>query len=77
MALNIAVPMSGVGDLLDEFNLLSPVLPLNIENGRDNLKILCSPIGSESSGVSSLDSEEIKVSNASTESIYIKKNCCF
>lgn len=57
MALNIAVPFSNSDDLLEDFNLKSPI---GMES-RESLKILCSPIGSESSGVSSLDSEEIKV----------------
>lgn len=69
MALNIAVPLSGVGDILGEnFNLMSPLsLPSSAATSPNNYdcrtttKILCSPIDSESSGISSLDSEEIKV----------------
>lgn len=56
MALNIAVPLSGVEELLGEdFRK-----PIDIDC-RNSLKVLCSPIDSESSGISSLDSEEIKV----------------
>ena len=62
MALNIAVPISGVDDLLDELKQLSPASPLNFKDCQlDGRKISCSPNGSESSGISSLDSEEIKV----------------
>lgn len=68
MALNIAVPLSGVADMLGEnFNLISPIslqssaTVLSNFNCRTTTKILCSPIDSESSGISSLDSEEIKV----------------
>lgn len=69
MALNIAVPLSGVGDLFGEnFNLMSPLTATNNNNNespnfdcRSMTKVLCSPIDSESSGISSLDSEEIKV----------------
>lgn len=53
MALNITVPMPAHGGL-------SSISPLGMESW-ENLKILVSPIGSESSGVSSLDSEDIKV----------------
>lgn len=56
--MDIAVPMSGCVDELENFNLISPGLT---DDSRDKLKILISPIGSESSGVSSLDSEDIKV----------------
>ncbi|XP_050077405.1 serine/threonine-protein kinase pakD-like [Anopheles maculipalpis] len=59
MALNVAVPMSGVGDLLDVFGLLSPISPVNIDF-RNSIKNPLSPVGSESSGVSSLDLEDIK-----------------
>jgi hypothetical protein len=59
MALNIAVPLSGVGDFFEGFGLLSPISPISVDC-RENLKLLVSPIGSESSGVSSLDSEESK-----------------
>lgn len=67
MALNIAVPLSGVGDLLGEnFNLMSPISLQSAAvspnyDCRAMTKILYSPIDSESSGISSLDSEEIKV----------------
>lgn len=54
MALNIAVPLSGVGGL-------SPISPISLDCW-EQIKMLVSPIGSESSGVSSLDSEEAKVS---------------
>ncbi|XP_053665820.1 hybrid signal transduction histidine kinase I-like [Anopheles marshallii] len=57
MALNIAVPMSGVGDLLEGFGLLSPISPVSIDF---RMKNPLSPVGSESSGVSSLDLEDIK-----------------
>lgn len=60
MALNIAVPLSGVGDLLEGFGLLSPISPISTDC-RDNLKRLVSPVESESSGFSSLDSEEAKL----------------
>ncbi|KFB38354.1 hypothetical protein ZHAS_00005708 [Anopheles sinensis] len=59
MALNIAVPMSGVGDLLDGFGLLSPISPVSI-GCHSSRKEAVSPVGSESSGVSSLDLEDIK-----------------
>lgn len=59
MALNIAVPMSGVGDLLEGFGLLSPISPVSIDF-RSSIKNPLSPVGSESSGVSSLDLEDIK-----------------
>lgn len=59
MALNIDVPMSGVGDLLEGFGLLSPISPVS-NNFRSSIKNPLSPVGSESSGVSSLDSEDIK-----------------
>lgn len=66
MALNIAVPLTTVGDLLDGFGLLSPISPLSVDccgvttTGSHGQKQLVSPVGSESSGVSSLDSDEIK-----------------
>jgi hypothetical protein len=60
MALNVALPLAGYGDLLEGFGLLSPISPINT-NCREMYKKLISPQGSESSGVSSLDSEEIKV----------------
>ncbi|XP_052864098.1 homeobox protein 12-like [Anopheles cruzii] len=61
MALDIAVgPITSVGDLLvDGFGLLSPISPVSI-GCRSSLKALVSPVGSESSGVSSLDLEDIK-----------------
>lgn len=54
MDLNVAVRTSS--ELFDDNDLIFPV-----SMGRENLKILASP-GSESSGVSSLDAEETKVS---------------
>ncbi|XP_065084284.1 probable inactive serine/threonine-protein kinase scy2 isoform X2 [Ochlerotatus camptorhynchus] len=66
MALNIAVPLTTVGDLMDGFGLLSPISPLSVDclgvatAGNHGKKQLVSPVGSESSGVSSLDSDEIK-----------------
>lgn len=67
MALNIAVPLTTVGDLMDGFGLLSPISPLSVDcrsvvaaAGTHGKKQLVSPVGSESSGVSSLDSDEIK-----------------
>ncbi|XP_063699471.1 homeobox protein 2-like [Culicoides brevitarsis] len=73
MALNIAVPLSGVSDMLGEnFNLISPMSLQSSANASPNFdcrtttKVLCSPIDSESSGISSLDSEEIKKSSASS-----------
>lgn len=66
MALNIAVPLATVGDLLDGFGLLSPISPLSVDccgvttAGSHGQKQLVSPVGSESSGVSSLDSDDIK-----------------
>lgn len=71
MALNIAVPLTTVGDLMDGFGLLSPISPLSVDyrtiiregtedDHEHGKKQLVSPVGSESSGVSSLDSEEIK-----------------
>ena len=65
MALNIAVPMSGVGDLLEGFGLLSPISPVSIDF-RSSIKNPLSPVGSESSGVSSLDLEDIKVRHQGT-----------
>lgn len=63
MALNIAVPIRGVDDLLNELQQLSPVSPLNLKDCQlEDRKISCSPNGSDSSGISSLDSEDIKVS---------------
>uniref|UniRef100_A0A182F292 Uncharacterized protein n=1 Tax=Anopheles albimanus TaxID=7167 RepID=A0A182F292_ANOAL len=60
MALNIAVPIPSVGDLLEVFGLLSPISPVNIDCHSGGLKALVSPVGSESSGVSSLDLEDLK-----------------
>lgn len=66
MALNIAVPLTTVGDLMEGFGLLSPISPLSVDcravttTGSHGKKQLVSPVGSESSGVSSLDSDEIK-----------------
>lgn len=66
MALNIAVPLTTVGELIDGFGLLSPISPLSVDchgvatAGNHGKKQLVSPVGSESSGVSSLDSDEIK-----------------
>ncbi|XP_055901925.1 homeobox protein 2-like [Eupeodes corollae] len=53
MALNMAVPLPGIGGI-------SSMSPIRMECW-DNLKMMVSPIGSESSGVSSLDSEDIKI----------------
>lgn len=77
MALNIAVPLTTVGDLMDGFGLLSPISPLSVDCRGvmavaaaaavgSNKKQLVSPVGSESSGVSSLDSDEIKKSSPPT-----------
>lgn len=72
MALNIAVPLATVGDLMDGFGLLSPISPLSVDcrgvmaaaaaaaAAAGTKKQLVSPVGSESSGVSSLDSDEMK-----------------
>lgn len=71
MALNIAVPLTTVGDLLDGFGLLSPISPLTVDchgvttAGSHGQKQLISPVGSESSGVSSLDSDDIKKPSSS------------
>lgn len=54
MALNVSV--NTAMELFDDNDLIYPV-----SMGRENLKILVSP-GSESSGVSSLDADEAKVS---------------
>lgn len=54
MDLNVAV--STASELFEDGDMEFPILM-----GRENLKILASP-GSESSGVSSLDAEEAKVS---------------
>lgn len=54
MDLNVAV--STASELFEDSDMVFPILM-----GRENLKILASP-GSESSGVSSLDAEEAKVS---------------
>lgn len=48
-----------VKSLSSESDMESPILMM----GRENMKILASP-GSESSGVSSLDADEAKVSNS-------------
>lgn len=76
MALNIAVPsLTTVGDLMDSFGLLSPISPLSVDccgvatAGSLGKKELVSPVGSESSGVSSLDSDDTKVS------VMIRKEC--
>ena len=73
MALNIAVPLTTVGDLMDGFGLLSPISPLSVDcrdvmaaaaaaaAAGSHKKQMVSPVGSESSGVSSLDSDEMKV----------------
>lgn len=74
MALNIAVPLTTVADLMDGFGLLSPISPLSVDcrgvmaaaaaaaaGTHNKSKQLVSPVGSESSGVSSLDSDEMKV----------------
>lgn len=53
MDLNVAV--STASELFEDGDMVYPILM-----GRENLKILASP-GSESSGVSSLDSEDAKV----------------
>lgn len=74
MALNIAVPLTTVGDLMDGFGLLSPISPLSVDcrgvmaaaaaaaaaAAGTHKKQMVSPVGSESSGVSSLDSDEMK-----------------
>lgn len=70
MALNIAVPLTTVGDLMDGFGLLSPISPLTVDcrgvmaaaaaAAGTHKKQMVSPVGSESSGVSSLDSDEMK-----------------
>jgi hypothetical protein len=64
MALNVALPLAGFGDLLEGFGLLSPISPINTDtiDCRELYKKLISPQGSESSGVSSLDSDDAKVS---------------
>lgn len=73
MALNIAVPLTTVGDLMEGFGLLSPISPLSVDcrsvsaTGTHGKQQLVSPVGSESSGVSSLDSDEIKVRFGHTE----------
>ncbi|XP_055852235.1 uncharacterized protein DDB_G0287625-like [Episyrphus balteatus] len=53
MALNMTVPLSGIGGI-------SQMSPIRLDCW-DNIKMMSSPIGSESSGVSSLDSEDIKI----------------
>lgn len=72
MALNIAVPpLTTVGDLMDSFGLLSPISPLSVDccgvttAGSHGKKELVSPVGSESSGVSSLDSDDTKKTSSS------------
>lgn len=78
MALNIAVPLTTVADLMDGFGLLSPISPLSVDcrgvmaaaaaaaaaGTHNKSKQLVSPVGSESSGVSSLDSDEMKKSTS-------------
>lgn len=63
MALNVALPLSA--DELFEEN--ENDMQYSVDHCRENLKILVSP-GSESSGVSSLDAEEAKVSSAQVKS---------
>lgn len=63
MALNIAVPLSGVSDFMEGFGLLSPISPISVDC-REHLKLLVSPVSSESSGVSSFDSDESKEKKA-------------
>lgn len=53
MALNLEVPITDIGTI-------SPISPMRMDCWK-NTKGIGSPIGSESSGVSSLDSEEIKI----------------
>lgn len=63
MALNVALPLSGVvlDDILEGFSLLSPISP-SCTDSRETFKTVVSPFGSESSsGVSSFDADEIKV----------------
>lgn len=78
MALNIAVPLTTVADLMDGFGLLSPISPLSVDcrgvmaaaaaaaagTHNKSKQQLVSPVGSESSGVSSLDSDEMKKSTS-------------
>lgn len=65
MDLNVAVRTAS--ELFDDNDLIFPV-----SMGRENLKILASP-GSESSGVSSLDAEESKVSTHHKEAQTMEK----
>jgi hypothetical protein len=77
MALNIAVPLAGIGDFLESFGLLSPISPIDHDCHRDRLKsLLNSPIASESSGISSLDSDEIKVRDLSDALIWTYFELC-
>lgn len=61
MAVNVELPLS-TSELFEEND---NDLQYSVDLCRENLKILVSP-GSESSGVSSLDAEEAKVSFIST-----------
>ncbi|XP_055713038.1 uncharacterized protein LOC129807651 [Phlebotomus papatasi] len=63
MALNIALPLS-VSEFMDPLDILSPdPSTIGIDcRDRDQIKLLISPISSESSGVSSMGSDEIKKS---------------
>ncbi|GAB0095863.1 uncharacterized protein DMENIID0001_112980 [Sergentomyia squamirostris] len=62
MALNIALPLS-VGEFMDPLDILSPDQIMGLDSrDRDQIKMLISPISSESSGVSSMASDEIKKS---------------
>ncbi|XP_059617209.1 uncharacterized protein LOC132262088 [Phlebotomus argentipes] len=68
MALNIALPLS-VDEFMDQLDILSSTMsPVAANMGgmdcrdRDQMKLLISPISSESSGVSSMGSDEIKKS---------------
>lgn len=63
MALNVDVPTAS--ELFQDDDMVFP----SILMGRENLKILASP-GSESSGVSSLDAEEAKVSQFHSNKIF-------
>lgn len=76
IAVPLATTATSVADLMDGFGLLSPISPLSVDcrevlaaaaavaaAGGTNpaaKKQLVSPVGSESSGVSSLDSDEMK-----------------
>lgn len=61
MAINVALPLSGLSDMFEGCCLLSPISPIDV-TFRENFKMMVSPDSESSSGVSSFDSADaIKV----------------